>query len=99
MPQKLSVAQKSEPKLQKILYKIENDISLIFIRSFSSQTNPVFKFNPVFIDILDNFCHNQILCPSIQGFQPQNVLIMFLFSMKQSYLPRARSYLASTNMM
>ena len=93
MPQKLSVAQKSEPKLQKILYKIENDISLIFIRSFFSQTNPVF------IDILDNFCHNHILCPSIQGFQPQNVLIMFLFSMKQSYLPRARSYLASTNMM
>ena len=35
-----------------------DDISLVVIRFFFSQTNLVCKSNPVFIDILDSFCHN-----------------------------------------
>ena len=34
------------------------DISLNVIRFFFSQTNLVFKSNPLFIDIMDSFCHN-----------------------------------------
>ena len=34
------------------------DISLVVIRFFFSQTNLVFKYNPLFIDILDGFCHS-----------------------------------------
>ena len=34
------------------------DISLVVIRFFFSQTNLVFKYNPLFIDILDSFCHS-----------------------------------------
>ena len=34
------------------------DISLVVIRYSFSQTNVVFKSNPVFIDILDSFCHS-----------------------------------------
>ena len=33
-------------------------ISLVVIRLFFSQTNLVFKSNPLFIDILDSFCHS-----------------------------------------
>ena len=33
------------------------DISLV-IHFFFSQTNVVFKYNPLFIDILDSFCHS-----------------------------------------
>ena len=42
LPWKLSVAQKSEPVLQKALHQ---DISLIITFFFFSQTNLVFKFN------------------------------------------------------
>ena len=34
------------------------DISLVVIHFFFSQTNVVFKYNPLFIDILDGFCHS-----------------------------------------
>ena len=34
------------------------DISLVVICFFFSQTNLVFKYNPLFIDILDSFCHS-----------------------------------------
>ena len=34
------------------------DISLNVIRFFFSQTNLVFKSNPLFIDIMDSFCHS-----------------------------------------
>ena len=34
------------------------DISLVVIRFFFSQTNLVFKSNPLFIDILDSLCHS-----------------------------------------
>ena len=34
------------------------DISLVVIRFFFSQTNLVFKYNPLFTDILDSFCHS-----------------------------------------
>ena len=36
----------------------KTDISLVVIHLFSSQTNVVFKYNPLFIDILDSFCHS-----------------------------------------
>ena len=34
------------------------DISLAVIHFFFSQTNVVFKYNPLFIDILDGSCHS-----------------------------------------
>ena len=39
-------------------YSKTDDISLVVIRFFFSQTNLVFKSNPVFIDVLDSFCHS-----------------------------------------
>ena len=44
VPWELSVAQKFKPVLWRILHQ---DISLIIVLFFSSQTNPVFKFNLV----------------------------------------------------
>ena len=37
------------------------DISLVVIHFFFSQTNLVFKYNPLFIDILDGFCYSSFL--------------------------------------
>ena len=39
-------------------YCTKIDISLVVIHFFFSQTNPVFKSNSLFIDILDSFCHS-----------------------------------------
>ena len=36
-------------------------ISLVVICFFFSQTNLVFKYNPLFIDILDGFCYSSFL--------------------------------------
>ena len=47
VPWKLSVAQKSEPILWRTLHQ---DISLIIVLCFASQTNLVFKFNLVLIE-------------------------------------------------
>ena len=49
---KVKVAQKFESNFKDHCKKV-NDISLIFIRFFFSQTNLVFKFNPVSIGVLD----------------------------------------------
>ena len=35
-----------------------NDMSLVVIRFFFSQTNLVYNSNPVFIDMLDSFRHS-----------------------------------------
>ena len=39
-------------------HRTEIYISLVVIRFFFSQTNLVFKYNALFIDILDSFCHS-----------------------------------------
>ena len=58
VPWKLSLVKKiNTPHFKEHCTKID-DISLVVIRFFFSQTNLVFKSNPVFIDILDSFCHN-----------------------------------------
>ena len=43
-------------------YCTKIDISLVVIRFFFSQTNLVFKYNPIFIDILDSYCHSFFTC-------------------------------------
>ena len=54
---KLSLAKKYNPALQRTLHQ-NNDISLIVIAFFFSQTNLAFKSNSAFIDILDSFCYS-----------------------------------------
>ena len=57
LPWKLSPAKKNAtPHFKEHFTKID-DISLVVIRFFFSQINPVFKSNSVFIDILDSFCY------------------------------------------
>ena len=36
----------------------KTDTALVVIHFFFSQTNVVFKYNPLFIDILDGSCHS-----------------------------------------
>ena len=57
VPLKLSLALDYDSALQRTSHQIDV-VSLIVIRFFFSQTNLVFKSNPVFIDILDSFCHS-----------------------------------------
>ena len=54
-PWKLSLVNKM--RLKEFYNKVD-DISLIVICFFFSQTSLVFKSNPVFIDILDSFSHS-----------------------------------------
>ena len=62
MPWRLSPAKKIIIKKKKATLHFKeyctkvNDISLVVIRFFFSQTNLILKSNPVFIDILDGFC-------------------------------------------
>ena len=57
VPWTLSLTKKNAtPHFKEHCTKI--DISLVVIRFFFSQTNLVFKYNPLFIDILDSFCHS-----------------------------------------
>ena len=51
-------------------------ILLVAICFFFSQTNLVFKSNPVFIDILDSFCH------SLFTFSPFLIFIFILRNLK-----------------
>ena len=51
VPWKLSLAKKYDPTLQRTLHQ-----SRWYF--FFSQTSLAFKSNPVFIDILDSFCHS-----------------------------------------
>ena len=52
----LSLAKKNAtPHFKEHCTKI--DISLVAIHILFSQTNVVSKYNPLFIDILDGFCH------------------------------------------
>ena len=63
VPWTLSLTKKNvTPHFKEHCTKI--DISLVVIRFFFSQTNVVFKSNPLFIDILDSFC------PSLFTFSP-----------------------------
>ena len=39
-------------------HRTETYISLVVIRFFFSQINLAFKYNTLFIDILDSFCHS-----------------------------------------
>ena len=57
VPWTLSLTKKNvTPHFKEHCTKI--DISLVVIHFFFSQTNLVFKYNPLFIDILDSFCHS-----------------------------------------
>ena len=57
VPWTLSLTKKNvTPHFKEHCTKI--DISLVVIRFFFSQTNLVFKSNPLFIDILDSLCHS-----------------------------------------
>ena len=54
------------------------DISLVVIRFFFSQTNLVFKSNPLFIDILDSLCHSLFtFLPLFCKFSPPRRLYAF----------------------
>ena len=56
VPWTLSLAKNAIPHFKEHCTKI--DISLVVIRFFFSQTNPDFKYNPLFSDILDSFCYS-----------------------------------------
>ena len=53
----ITCKKKYNPALQRTLNQ-NNDISLIVIAFFFSQTNLAFKSNSVFIGILDSFSHS-----------------------------------------
>ena len=62
VPWTLSLTKKNAtPHFKEHCTKI--DISLVVIRFFFSQTNLVFKSNPLFIDILDSLCHSFTFLP------------------------------------
>lgn len=63
VPEKFTVAQKSEPALWRKLHEYITfylflNTSHKILKYFFSQTNSVFKFQLVLVVILDNFCHN-----------------------------------------
>ena len=73
-----------EPHFEKYRTKTDH-ISLTFIRFFFSQLNLVFKFNLVFIDILDNFCHCLFICLTLDyhlwfhwSWSPSSLTLHFL---------------------
>ena len=57
VPWKLSLAKKNAASHFKE-HCIRIDILLVVIGFFFSQTNLIFKSNPVFVDILGSFCHS-----------------------------------------
>ena len=52
--------QNATPQFKEHCTKI--DISLVVTRFFFSQTKQIFKYNSLFIDILDSFCHSLFTC-------------------------------------
>ena len=57
VPWTLSLTKKNAtPHFKEYCTKI--NISLVVISFFFSQTNVVFKYNALFIDTLDSFCHS-----------------------------------------
>ena len=81
----------------KTIGKNVDDISLIFIRFFLSQTIQVFKFNPVFIGILDllyflfNIKRQRVVKPPEFGFKSLSLIFKNTFLRRSSCSCKTRN--------